>query len=118
MDIGRVVNPLTCRNQIVGGVVMGIGQALFEQTVLDPRSGRPVTDNLADYLAPVSGDVPPIEVCCIDEPNPELGVLGAFGAGEIGITGAAAAVANAVFHATGLRVRDLPITPDTLLQLG
>jgi xanthine dehydrogenase YagR molybdenum-binding subunit len=115
MDIGRVLNPKTSRSQILGGVTMGIGMALMEHTVYDPRTGRPVTDNLADYAVPVNADIGTIDVHFIDEPDPVINTLGCRGVGEIGITGAAAAVANAVYHATGKRIRDLPITPDKLL---
>jgi xanthine dehydrogenase YagR molybdenum-binding subunit len=115
VDAGRILNPTTSRSQVIGGVVMGIGMALMERTVYDPRSGRPVTASLADYSIPVHADVPAIEVELIDRPDPIINTLGCRGIGEIGITGVAAAVANAVFHATGKRVRDLPITPDKLL---
>ena len=115
MDIGRVLNPKTSRSQILGGVTMGIGMALMEHTAYDPRSGRPVTDNLADYAVPVNADIVSIEAHFIDKPDPVINTLGCRGVGEIGITGAAAAVANAVYHATGKRIRDLPITPDKLL---
>ncbi len=114
-DNGRVMNPKTCRSQVLGGVVLGIGMALTEQTVYDPRTGRPVTDNLADYAVAVCADVPEIAVHFIDKPDPEINALGCRGVGEIAVTGVAAAVANAVYHATGKRIRDLPITPDKLL---
>jgi xanthine dehydrogenase YagR molybdenum-binding subunit len=115
IDVGRVMNPKTCRSQVLGGVTMGLGAALMEETAYDPRSGRPVTDNFADYRVPVNADVPEIEVDFIDTPDPVINTLGCRGVGEIGITGVAAAVANAVYHATGKRIRDLPITPDKLL---
>lgn len=115
VDAGRILNPKTSRSQVIGGITMGIGMALLEQTVYDPREGRPVTANLADYAIPVQGDVPAIEVDLLDRPDPVINSLGCRGIGEIGITGVAAAVANAVFHATGRRVRDLPITLDKLL---
>ena len=83
---------------------------------LRPRTGRPVTDNLADYLVAVNADVPQIDVHFIDKPDPEINALGCRGVGELAVTGAAAAIANAVYHATGKRMRDLPITPDKLLQ--
>jgi xanthine dehydrogenase YagR molybdenum-binding subunit len=114
-DNGRVMNPKTCRSQVLGGVVLGMGMALTEQTVYDPRTGRPVTDNLADYAVAVNADVPEIAVHFIDKPDPEINALGCRGIGEIAVTGVAAAVANAVYHATGKRIRDLPITPDKLL---
>jgi xanthine dehydrogenase YagR molybdenum-binding subunit len=115
MDCGRVINPKTGGNQIAGGVVMGIGMALEEETVYDPGTGLPVTRNLADYHVPVNGDVPAVEVHFVGEPDFQFNPMGARGMGEIGITGITAAIANAVFHATGKRVRDLPITLDKLL---
>jgi xanthine dehydrogenase YagR molybdenum-binding subunit len=115
IDGGRILNARTAESQIIGAIVMGIGMALMEETVYDPRTGRPVTDNLADYHIPVNADLVPIEVEFIDEPDPVINTLGCRGVGEIGITGAAAAIANAVYHATGKRVRDLPITMDKLL---
>ncbi|MBV8200165.1 MAG: xanthine dehydrogenase family protein molybdopterin-binding subunit [Acidobacteria bacterium] len=115
IDVGRVLNPRTTRSQVLGGVTMGIGMALMEQTVYDSRTGRPVTDNFADYHIPVNADVESIEVELIDRPDPQINTLGCRGVGEIGITGVAAAVANAVYHATGRRIRDLPITPEKLL---
>src|SRR5262249_4342564 len=115
IDVGRVLNHKTTRSQVLGGVTMGLGMALFEATHYDPRSGWPVTDSLADYLVPVNADIESIEVELIARPDPHINTLGCRGAGEIGITGVAAAVANAVYHATGRRVRDLPITLDKLL---
>jgi xanthine dehydrogenase YagR molybdenum-binding subunit len=100
---------------VIGGVVMGIGMALMEHTAYDPRTGRPVTDNLADYAVPVHADIRGLEAYFIDKPDPHINTLGCRGVGEIAITGVAAAVANAVYHATGTRVRDLPITPEKLL---
>jgi xanthine dehydrogenase YagR molybdenum-binding subunit len=115
MNVGRVINPKTARSQVLGGVTMGIGQALMEETVYDPQTGRPVTDNLADYPVAVNPDVHSIDVQFVDVPDEHFNALGLRGVGEIGITGVAAAIANAVYHATGKRVRDLPITPDKLL---
>jgi xanthine dehydrogenase YagR molybdenum-binding subunit len=115
IDGGRILNRRTAESQIAGALVMGIGMALMEETVYDPRTGRPVTDNFADYHIPVNADLVPLEVEFIDQPDPVINTLGCRGVGEIGITGAAAAIANAVFHATGKRVRDLPITMDKLL---
>jgi xanthine dehydrogenase YagR molybdenum-binding subunit len=115
IDNGRVLNPKTSRSQIMGGVIMGIGMALMEETIYDPHTGRPVTQNLADYHVCVNADVADITPFFIDVPDPHINSLGARGLGEIGITGVAAAVANAIFHATGKRVRDLPITPDKLI---
>jgi xanthine dehydrogenase YagR molybdenum-binding subunit len=113
-DCGRIINPKTAGSQFRGGIVMGIGMALSEETVLDERRGRIVNRSLAEYHVPVHLDVPHIEVITTDIPD-EHAPLGARGVGEIGITGAAAAVANAVFNATGKRVRDLPITLDKLM---
>ena len=115
MNCGRVVNPKTGGNQIMGGIVMGIGMALEEETHYDPATGLPVTRNLADYHVPVHADINSIECYFVGEPDYAFNPVGARGMGEIGITGAAAAVANAVYHATGKRVRDLPITPDKLI---
>ena len=114
-DPGRVLNPKTARSQVLGGIIMGIGAALMEHTVYDRRTARPVTDNLADYAVPVHADAPHIEAHFIDRPDPHINTLGCRGVGELSITGVAAAVANAIHHATGKRVRDLPITPDKLL---
>jgi xanthine dehydrogenase YagR molybdenum-binding subunit len=115
VDVGRVLNPKTTASQVLGGVTMGIGMALLEHTAYDPQTGRPVTANFADYAIPVNADVPAIEVELLDHPDPVINTLGCRGSGEIGITGVAAAIANAIYHATGRRVRDLPITPDKLL---
>lgn len=115
IDVGRVLNPKMSRSQVMGGVTMGIGMALMERTVYDPRTGDPVTNNFADYLIPVNADLPDVEVEFTDHPDPVINTLGCRGVGEIGITGVAAAIANAVYHATGKRIRDLPITPDKLL---
>jgi xanthine dehydrogenase YagR molybdenum-binding subunit len=113
-DVGRVINPKTAASQLRGGIVMGLGAALSEETLVDPRTGRVVNAGLADYHVPVQADVPAIDVSYLDEPDPTT-PLGLLGVGEVGITGVAAAVANAVHHATGVRVTDLPITPDRLL---
>jgi xanthine dehydrogenase YagR molybdenum-binding subunit len=115
MNCGRVVSAKTARSQILGGVTMGIGMALTEETSYDPATGLPVTRNLADYHVPTNADVPEIDVSFVGEPDFAFNPIGARGMGEIGITGIAAAIANAVYHATGKRVRDLPITPDKLI---
>lgn len=115
MDVGKVVNPKTTASQIIGGATMGIGQALFEDTRYDQRTARPMTSNLADYAVCVNSDIHQMEPYWMDIPDLKFNPVGCRGVGEIGITGAAAAVANAVYHATGRRVRDLPITPDKLL---
>jgi xanthine dehydrogenase YagR molybdenum-binding subunit len=117
-DCGRVLNPKTARSQMIGGIVWGIGMALLEETVRDDRYGAVVTNNLADYHLPVNADVPAVDAIFVEEPDPKFNALGARGMGEIGITGVAAAIANAVYHATGLRVRDLPIVPEKLLGSG
>lgn len=115
MDVGRILNPKTARSQIAGGVIMGLGMALMEESVVDPRNARWITSDLGLYHFPVNQDIPPIDVHFIDQPDLNFNPLGARGVGEIGITGVAAAVANAVYHATGKRVRDLPITVEKLL---
>ncbi|WP_186188703.1 xanthine dehydrogenase family protein molybdopterin-binding subunit [Burkholderia gladioli] len=116
IDVGRVMNPLTARNQVEGAIVMGIGMALFEATEYDPRTALPGNNNYAEYAVPVHADQPEIEVIFLDHPDLALNEFGARGVGEIGITGLAAAVANAVHHATGQRVRELPITLDKLID--
>ena len=113
-DCGRILNPKTAASQFKGGIIMGLGLALSEATLFDPRTGRVMNPSLAEYHVPVHLDVPEIEVMWTDIPDPHS-PLGGRGIGEIGITGAAAAIANAVFNATGKRVRDLPITLDKLL---
>ena len=105
----------TARSQFMGGLVWAIGMALQEHTVRDARTARVVTRDLADYHVPVNADIPPIDVIQIDEIDPHVNALGTKGIGEIGITGATAAIANAIFHATGKRIRDLPITLDKLV---
>jgi len=108
---GRILNTKTASSQILGGVVWGIGMALHEETLIDHRFGRIVNANIAEYHVPVNADVHEIKVIFVDEPD-DSNPLGVKGLGEIGIVGVAAAVANAVYHATGKRVRDLPITLD------
>jgi xanthine dehydrogenase YagR molybdenum-binding subunit len=115
-DIGKVINAKTARSQVLGGITQGIGMALMEQTLYDPRNGRVVTDNLADYLVPVNADLEQIEPLFLDIPDMQINALGARGVGEIGIVGVAPAIANAVYHATGVRVRQLPITIEKLLD--
>lgn len=112
---GRIVNPKTAGNQIVGGVVWGIGMALQEETLIDHTLGRYMNHNLAEYHIPVQTDIPEVEVIFVEEQDSVVNDLGSKGVGEIGIVGVAAAVANAIYHATGKRVRDLPITLDKLL---
>ncbi len=113
---GRILNAKTARSQFIGGIVWGVGMALTEAAIVDERSGRVVNNNLAQYHVPVNADIRDIDVTYLDEDDQIFNSLGAKGIGEIGITGVAAAIANAVFHATGKRVRDLPITPDALLN--
>jgi xanthine dehydrogenase YagR molybdenum-binding subunit len=112
---GRILNAKTARSQYLGGIVWGIGMGLHEQTVYDERLGRVMNADLAEYHVPVNLDVPAIDIIFVDEQDPHVNEIGVKGIGEIGITGVAAALANAVFHATGKRVRDLPITLDKLL---
>jgi xanthine dehydrogenase YagR molybdenum-binding subunit len=116
IDAGRILNPLAGRNQIEGAVVMGIGMALLEHTHYDPRNGQPINSNLADYVVAVNADVPPVEVHFLDYPDKEINELGARGIGEIGLAGIAAAITDAVHHATGVRVRELPVKIEDLLQ--
>ncbi|HXT17173.1 MAG TPA: xanthine dehydrogenase family protein molybdopterin-binding subunit [Gemmatimonadaceae bacterium] len=115
---GRVLNPKTARSQIIGGIVYGIGMALLEDTLIDPRNGRYVNAELDEYHLPVNADVPHIDVTFVDEKDEHVNPIGVKGLGEIGITGVAAAIANAVYHATGVRVRELPITLDKVLQIA
>jgi xanthine dehydrogenase YagR molybdenum-binding subunit len=113
-DIGTVVNAKTAASQLRGGIVMGIGAALGEESLVDRETGRIVNANLAEYHVPVHADIPRIDIECLGDPDPTM-PLGVLGAGEVGIVGVAGAVANAVYHATGRRVYDLPITLDKLL---
>ena len=115
MDAGRILNPLAGRNQIQGAVVMGIGMALFEEATYDPQNGAPINSNLADYIMTVNADAPPIDVHFLDYPDKEINELGARGIGEIGLAGVAAAITDAVHHATGVRVRELPVRIENLL---
>jgi xanthine dehydrogenase YagR molybdenum-binding subunit len=116
--VGRVINALTARSQLVGGIVYGLAMALHEHTAIDPASGRYLNADLSEYLVPVNLDVPDIDVILVDETDDHVDPIGVKGIGEIGTTGVAAAVANAVYHATGVRVRDLPITLDKVLKLS
>jgi xanthine dehydrogenase YagR molybdenum-binding subunit len=113
---GHILNTKTARSQIMGGVVWGIGMALQEETLVDHNFGRIMNANIAEYHVPVNADVHDIEVIFVDEPDDIVNPLGIKGVGEIGIVGVAAAIANAVYHATGKRVRDLPITLDKLMR--
>jgi xanthine dehydrogenase YagR molybdenum-binding subunit len=115
IDGGRMINQKAARNQIIGSVVMGIGMGLLEETIYDPRNGHPVNNNYADYLVAVQTDVPEIECLFLDYPDTILNEYGARGIGEIGLTGCAAALTSATYHATGIRVRELPIRIEKLL---
>ncbi|WP_066044023.1 xanthine dehydrogenase family protein molybdopterin-binding subunit [Herbiconiux solani] len=115
-DFGRMINPTTARSQIMGGMIFGIGMALMEETVFDPTTGLPVVRNLADYHVPSCGDSPAITIEAVDVPDERLGALGAYGIGEMGCNGVPAAIANAVFNATGRRIRSLPMTPDKVMD--
>jgi xanthine dehydrogenase YagR molybdenum-binding subunit len=116
IDAGRILNPLAGRNQIEGAVVMGIGMALLEHTSYDPQNGAPINSNLADYVVAVNADAPPTEVYFLDYPDKEINEVGARGIGEIGLAGIAAAITDAVHHATGVRVRELPVKIENLLS--
>src|SRR5262249_32350821 len=111
---GRILNTKTASSQILGSVVWGIGMALHEETLIGDRLGPIINASIADYHVPVNADVHDIKVIFVDEPDDTINPLGIKGLGEIGIVGVAAAIANAVYHATGKRVRDLPITLDKL----
>jgi xanthine dehydrogenase YagR molybdenum-binding subunit len=115
-DVGKLINAKTGRSQLMGGIVWGIGMGLMEESLLDPRTGRIVNANLAEYHVPTNADVGVIDVEVVGKEDPHINPLGARGIGEIGITGVAAALANAVFHATGVRVRELPITLDKVFN--
>jgi xanthine dehydrogenase YagR molybdenum-binding subunit len=115
IDGGRIINKKTATNQILGAVVMGVGMGMLEQTTYDPRDGHAVNDSFADYLVPTHADSPQIEVTFLDYPDPQMGEYGARGIGEIGLAGVAPAMTAAVYHATGVRVRELPIRIEDLL---
>lgn len=114
-DIGRLLNAKTGRSQLLGGVVMGVGLALMEESVLDERTGRIVNANLAEYHVPTNADIGIIDVDVVQDEDPHINPLGVRGIGEIGITGVAGAIANAIYHSSGVRIRSLPITLDKLL---
>ena len=115
IDGGQMINQQAARNQIIGSVVMGIGMGLLEETIYDPRTGHPVNNNYADYLVALQTDVPDIECVFLEYPDTVLNTYGARGIGEIGLTGCAAALTAATYHATGIRVRELPIRLEKLL---
>ena len=112
---GRIINPKTAHSQAIGGIVGGLGMALLEEAVRDRRNGRVVNANLEQYMVPVNADVPELDVFFVDEEDKHVNPIGAKGLAELSLVGVAPAVANAVYHATGKRIRDLPITPDKLL---
>lgn len=114
-DVGRVLNQKTARSQLMGGIVWGVGAALQEESSVDTRYGRFTNANLAEYHVPVNADIGSLDITFIDRPDPYINSLGVRGIGEIGITGVPAAIANAVYHATGVRVRDLPVTLDKVM---
>ena len=113
---GRIVNPRMVRSQLLGGMIWGVSFALHERGALDVRSGRPMNPNLAEYHVPVNADVPSVEAILVEEEDPHVNALGIKGVGEIGITGTAGALANAVWHATGVRVRKFPIMLDRVIE--
>ncbi len=117
-DAGRVINPKTARSQLIGGMTQGASMALFEQSVLDPRFGHVVNHDLAEYHIASNADVRSVEAYWLDEEDPHTNPMHSKGIGEVCTVGTAAAIANAVYHATGVRVRDLPITLDKLLSGG
>jgi len=113
---GRILNPKTARSQIIGGMTMGAGAALMEDMVVDHQRGFFVNHDLAGYEVPVHADIPHLDASVLDEGDPTMSPLKAKGVGELGISGAAAAIANAIYNATGVRVRDYPITLDKLID--
>lgn len=113
---GRILNPKTARSQLIGGMIMGVGAGLSEESVVDIRDGSFVNHDLAEYHVPVNADIPEVEAICLEEKEPYANPLGIKGLGEVGIVGVAAALANAVYNATGVRVRDFPITLDKVLS--
>jgi xanthine dehydrogenase YagR molybdenum-binding subunit len=116
IDGGRIINPKAATNQVAGAVVMGVGMGLLEETVYDHRSGQPINGSMADYLMATCADLPDIDVTFLDHPDPIMGGYGARGIAEIGLAGVAPAITAAVYHATGVRVRDLPVRIEDLLQ--
>jgi xanthine dehydrogenase YagR molybdenum-binding subunit len=112
---GRIMNPMTARSQLMGGMIWGISSALHEATEIDPHKASYINDNLADYLIPVNADVPSVEVIFVPEKDREVNPLGIKGIGELGGVGTNAAVCNAIYHATGVRIRELPVRIEKLL---
>ena len=115
IDGGRIINQRSARNQIEGAIMMGIGMSLFEETHYDPQTGHPLNNNLADYCMAVNADTPEIDVTFLDYPDLVLNELGARGVGEIGLAGIAAAIASSIYHASGVRIRRLPVKIEDLL---
>ncbi|HZZ40190.1 MAG TPA: molybdopterin cofactor-binding domain-containing protein, partial [Acidobacteriaceae bacterium] len=116
IDAGRIISEKTARNQILGGVVWGISMGMFEETIYDPRTGKPINNNYADYLVPTNADIEQMECHFVQHPDLHLNEYGARGVGEIGLTGVASALTMAVYHATGIRVRKLPIRLENLMS--
>jgi xanthine dehydrogenase YagR molybdenum-binding subunit len=116
IDAGRIINPKAAANQIEGAVVMGVGMGLLEETIHDQRTGQPINGSMADYLMATCADSPSIDVTFLDYPDPIMGEFGARGVGEIGLAGIAAAITDAVYHASGVRVRELPVRIEHLLK--
>jgi xanthine dehydrogenase YagR molybdenum-binding subunit len=116
IDAGRIINPKAAANQIAGAVVMGVGMGLLEETVHDERTGQPINGSMADYLMATCADAPDIDVTFLNYPDPAMGEYGARGVGEIGLAGVAAAITAAVYHATGIRVRELPVRIEDVLR--
>jgi xanthine dehydrogenase YagR molybdenum-binding subunit len=115
-DAGTIISPKTAASQMIGGAVGGIGMALMEDLVIDHRFGRPINNNLADYHVPVNADIPHVDVLFVNKKDPFTNPMGSKGLGEIALVGVAPAIANAVFNATGKRIRSLPITSDKLME--
>jgi xanthine dehydrogenase YagR molybdenum-binding subunit len=113
---GRIINPKTARSQMTGGIIWGYGQAVLEESALDPIHGRYLSKNLAGVMLPVNADIPDIDTFFVEEHDPQASLIGARGIGELGAVGIAPAIVNAVYHATGKRVRDLPIRIDRVLD--
>ena len=116
VDGGRIINKRTATNQMAGAIVMGVGMGLFEETIYDPRNGHAINDNFADYIVPTIADMPQIDVHFLDIPDLIMNEYGARGIGEIGLAGVAPAITAAVYHATGVRVRQVPVRIEDLLQ--
>ncbi|MGA8528589.1 MAG: molybdopterin cofactor-binding domain-containing protein, partial [Acidobacteriaceae bacterium] len=116
IDAGRIISEKTARNQILGGVVWGISMGMFEETIYDPRNGKPINNNFADYLVPTNADIEQMECHFVQHPDLHLNEYGARGLGEIGLTGVASALTMAVYHATGIRIRRLPIRLENLMN--